>query len=534
MCMKVDKIITPAVRDIPELSLKKTQKVIENPIREFNDRAGDLAGRTKVMIGSAKEITEQELAKIKNNLRKKMTERNFSPNVIDTILWATEKKSAKLSEIMVNDEYAHSQDIKDILASLWNIERHFKADGTPKYIVDYALLENAARKKNYTVCKEICDDYFFDRTHRITRSEQIEDMTSEVMKRSKYEPVKANIPAVSKNELKKQTDEIVNLLKRKKGWSSGDAYQFSHFINSENVELMKVLAEDSKAELGFIKFASTWCNAENAELMLRAALNKDYQGLCYIAGYSHVTERAGMGIATPGKIRIRKFDTIDARYAGFCRKNTLHNINKEQESFQVNPEYAGIHRNGATIKHEMNSSQKSFHDIVSEYCTDDVSSAAKVLLEDPIFDNDIAAKILQKMNVENAELFKKAILERDFATLEKLCGNKFTTTEIEQIKKEISNEIKNNSKSQAGKYTKADFVKYFDDKITPMKKLDVTTLKGAEVRNLAKLFGITEEQVLNMDKKLYRKLCIKFHPDRNQNDNLAKPTFRILNRVFCG
>lgn len=522
---------------LPNVKLKNfAPKVMENPmdsmqlyITDSNNKAGEILGRTQILINSA--ITDKDFAKMKEILHKRMLDRNFSPERMDSILDSIEKKSAKLATILVGDKYAHSDDINTLLLILWNLERARMANGTPAYNVNYALLEEAAIKRNYSACFELCDDYMLRREPRFKHYSEIEDKTSDVTKRGEYMPKWASAPAISKDELKKQTAEIIDLLKRKNGWCTGAALQFERFINPENIELIKVLAGDKDAQLGFIKFASEWCNSENAELMLRAALNKDYHGICHIAGYSHTNGNLdGFLTASLGKIRIHSFDTIDARYAGFKRDNTNHNISSRQETFYANPRYTSSRGLGATIRHELNSTA-SFHDIVREYCTDDISSAAKVLLEDPIYDNELAAKVLQKMNIDNVESFKSALLNRDFVTLEKLCGEKISSKDLSKDMDNIKIEIKP-PVSSTGRISRETFVNYMDDRILHTKGFKTSLLKDSEVRNLAKLFGTTEEQIRNMDKKEYRRLCIQTHPDRNANDKLAPQVFRILNSLF--
>ena len=530
--MQVDKIITPVVRNKAEGLTKKVQRACSDSITEFNDKAGEIAGRTKVLLTSTKEITDEEFIRVKEELKKKMMERNFSQEVINDILWSVTKKSHKLAKILINDEYAHSNDVKEILSTLRNAQGFRKADGTPSVIINYSLLEDAAKKRNYPACSEISKDYFFHhhRTQRITSTDQIEDMTTEVMKRGTYKPRISTLPALSHEEFNKQMNEIQTLIKNKRDWSKGEAEQLKYFINTENVELIKVLAEDSDVSLKYMRFVTSWANSENTELMLRAALNKDYQGLCHVAGYAHIDEKKGL--ASVGKIRINKFETLDARFAGFRRKNTMHNLNNEQESFQVNPDYAGFKREGTRTTHQMDANQKSFHDIVKEYCTDDIAEAAKVLLEDSSFDNEMVVQILQKMTIDNVKTFKKAIIDKDFVTLEKLCGKKFSQKDIDIAREKMKIEFK--TTSTTGRITRADFIRYIDDKFIHMDKIDANNLKDSEIRNLAKLLGTTEEQIKNMDKREYRRLCLKTHPDKNPNDSMANEVFRILNKIFLG
>lgn len=269
--------------------------------------------------------------------------------------------------------------------------------------------------------------------------------------------------------------------------------RYDYSVNEESIEVARAILDDPKVghDKSFIRWVLPYTNSENAEYMLRAILNKDYQAVYGIQdGY------------------IRLFDTLDARYAVLGRiKNTKFK----------NQGFADIMQNRLMV-----------------FAEDDISIATKVLFEDSFYTNEFILKVAPKINKSNVEDFKKAFLNRDIEAIERLCGEKFSTKELGFIEKEKAGKSEFNTTSSTGKITRADFVKYINNKFAHTKKLDTSELKASEVRNLAKLFGVTEEQILNMDRKVYRGLCIKFHPDKNPNDSLANQVFSVLNRIFQG
>ena len=267
-------------------------------------------------------------------------------------------------------------------------------------------------------------------------------------------------------------------------------------LNIENIEVARLLAEDTNAKdnmlrdhLEFIQWVVPYTNAENADLMIRAILNKDYTAVYSIEGGS-----------------TRSLDTLDARY-GFWKR-----IDKELD--KNSPDYD-------------NKIGK-----VAKFINDKFSDFIKILVEDDAIDFNFIVKIAEHLNKENKNALKKAFLGRDFSTIEEICGERFFSKSLDPTKEKLKFEFKTTSTN--GKITRNDFVRYMDDKLTHTENFDVATLKDSEIRNLAKLLGTTEEQIRNMDKKEYRRLCIKTHPDRNTNDNLANQVFRILNRIYQG
>lgn len=94
-----------------------------------------------------------------------------------------------------------------------------------------------------------------------------------------------------------------------------------------------------------------------------------------------------------------------------------------------------------------------------------------------------------------------------------------------------SNSKANNTTSDTGKkITKEAFVKYMSGRLRNHNLISVKDLKGAEVRNLSRLFGISVDELTHLNKKTQRNLVLKFHPDRN-NDPLSQEIFVILNKL---
>ena len=134
------------------------------------------------------------------------------------------------------------------------------------------------------------------------------------------------------------------------------------------------------------------------------------------------------------------------------------------------------------------------------------------------FDLDMLFKLCHNLSGENKKIIAEAFMKKDFETIKKICNQsiKFSTT----------------TSTLNDKITREDFIKYMSDKLANVDKIDVNTLIDSEIRNLARLFKISEEQVRHMDKKEFRRLCIQIHPDRNPNDCMANQKFIILNKIF--
>ena len=79
-------------------------------------------------------------------------------------------------------------------------------------------------------------------------------------------------------------------------------------------------------------------------------------------------------------------------------------------------------------------------------------------------------------------------------------------------------------------WTREQFVTHIETRLTSQ-NMRKNFLKDTEIRNLAKLLGITPDKILNLNRDEYRALCKKFHPDTCKIAN-GDACFRIINILF--
>jgi hypothetical protein len=87
-------------------------------------------------------------------------------------------------------------------------------------------------------------------------------------------------------------------------------------------------------------------------------------------------------------------------------------------------------------------------------------------------------------------------------------------------------------KADEARKAKEEFINHIR-KVLFSRRFKTKNLTDKDVRNLAKLFNITPEQVRNMDKAVYRKLALKYHPDRCVNEE-EKEYFTFIQALYNG
>ncbi len=86
-----------------------------------------------------------------------------------------------------------------------------------------------------------------------------------------------------------------------------------------------------------------------------------------------------------------------------------------------------------------------------------------------------------------------------------------------------------NTAAQAPKMSNIEFISSIHSKISESAFKNLTT---DEIDKLAKMIGCKPEEVTHMSKGLYKKLALKWHPDRNQNNPIAHDLFQLLGNLY--
>lgn len=86
-----------------------------------------------------------------------------------------------------------------------------------------------------------------------------------------------------------------------------------------------------------------------------------------------------------------------------------------------------------------------------------------------------------------------------------------------------------NTAGKASKMSNIEFISSIHSKISESAFKNLTT---DEIDKLAKMIGCKPEEVTHMSKGLYKKLAVKWHPDRNQDNPIAHDLFQLLGNLY--
>lgn len=84
--------------------------------------------------------------------------------------------------------------------------------------------------------------------------------------------------------------------------------------------------------------------------------------------------------------------------------------------------------------------------------------------------------------------------------------------------------------SKASKMSNAEFISSIHSKISESAFKNLST---DEINKLAQVIGCKPEEVTHMSKGLYKKLAIKWHPDRNINNPEAHDIFELIGNLYA-
>lgn len=87
-----------------------------------------------------------------------------------------------------------------------------------------------------------------------------------------------------------------------------------------------------------------------------------------------------------------------------------------------------------------------------------------------------------------------------------------------------------NTAGKASKMSNAEFISSIHSKISESAFKNLST---DEINKLAQVIGCKPEEVTHMSKGLYKKLAIKWHPDRNINNPEAHDIFELIGNLYA-
>ena len=279
-----------------------------------------------------------------------------------------------------------------------------------------------------------------------------------------------------------------------RGFSQNNIEYILSFTNKDNYKVAVAMVNDQYAHTSKMMWAIGYTTKENADLMEDAFNKKNYEAI-YAIKEGKITQK--------DQIIDLSSEVIENNKKYILSQKTNIMINKEEFEKERNDVLSQLQNIGYDVK--------GYGYAINEESIE----VAKALLTDEEKSKDInyITWVLPYTNSENATLMLIAILNKDYDAVYDIQNGKIRDIEtLEQRRKNRKTQNYNNSTSK--------------------EKTRNHKIKDVDVQYYAKLFNITEDQVLNMDKKTYRRLALRFHPDRNGNSLESENIFKILNSFY--
>lgn len=319
-----------------------------------------------------------------------------------------------------------------------------------------------------------------------------------------------------------QKDNIETLLEKRHFSPKVISYVRS-FTKEFNYEVLQLLSRDKCCHSNTMRRAACFTTEDNAEMAYRAALYKDYD---YIDRLSEYTRN-------PHKIILDMRDIHTKEY--HPQWTNLERWSYEER--EIKRDYIeNILKNRGSDPRKI--------DYVKSFVDEETFKIIEMLSCDKDCPIDMIQWASGYANIENEELMRYAASKKDYDAIFQIGSGKIrekSEIDARQARKSSSSsyseqtsssEHTQSTKTQKPKgWTKEQFVEHIQ-KVLPSRSFKTYLLKDTEVRNLAKLLGTTPEQIRNMDKKEYRRLSLKFHPDRAKDGE--QEYFSFINTLYNG
>lgn len=423
---------------------------------------------------------------------------NISPNVINNVNYPNQKQNLKSSYVSNN----------------------LKQDSFTKSRINFTGMSYAEFQKFCKTLEPTTIKKTFGKLSMADFYEQFNDLET-----NNYGKFTAWFGAKSLKELL-QKGNIETLLERRHFSPKVISYIRS-FTKEFNYEVLQLLSKDKCCHSSTLKRAACFTNEENAEMAYLAAHFKDYD---YIERLSQYSKDSTRSIQDMRDVHTREYNP---QWAPFNKLSY-----EEIEQVKINVTNLLFSRSHGYEFHYKDI------DYVTSFIDSETYKVITMMAEDKDCPKEMVKWASGYANIENEELMRYALSKKDYDAIYDIGSGeirekseidaRWTKRNSKSSYSEKTSSSDSTSSSQTQKprgWTKEQFVAHIQ-KVLSARNFKTHLLKDAEVRNLAKLLGTTPEQIRNMDKKEYRRLSLKFHPDKAKDGE--QEYFSFVNSLYNG